>query len=96
MYVSVQEPYYPTLAELSMTRPYTFISPNHFINGHTKDGISGYSGTGPYRLAEHKIDQYAVFEANENYWGGAPKVKKMTMKVLPAGETTLMALQKGS
>lgn len=91
----LSEPYYPTLVELSMTRPYVFISPKNFINGETKDGVSGYNGTGPYKLTEHKVDQYAIFEANENYWGGAPKVKKITAKVLPAGETTFLALQKG-
>jgi len=91
----LSEPYYPTLVELSMTRPYVFISPKNFIDGGTKDGVSGYNGTGPYKLTEHKVDQYAVFEANDQYWGGAPKVKKITAKVLPAGETTFLALQKG-
>ncbi|MBH0329066.1 nickel ABC transporter substrate-binding protein [Brevibacillus brevis] len=91
----LSEPYYPTLVELSMTRPYVFISPKNFVNGGTKEGVSGYNGTGPYKLTEHNVDQYAVFEANENYWGGAPKVKKITAKVLPAGETTFLALQKG-
>jgi len=91
----LSEPYYPALVELSMTRPYVFISPKNFINGETKDGVTGYSGTGPYKLTEHKTDQYAVFEANETYWGGAPKLKKITSKVLPAGETTLLALRKG-
>lgn len=91
----LSEPYYPALTELSMTRPYVFISPKNFINGETKDGVNGYNGTGPYKLIEHKTDQYAVFAANERYWGGAPKIKKITAKVLPAGETTLLALQKG-
>ncbi|WP_373229986.1 nickel ABC transporter substrate-binding protein [Cohnella sp.] len=93
--LALSEPYYPTLLELSMTRPYVFLSPEDFKNGGTKDGVNGYDGTGPYKLTEHKTDQYAVFEANENYWGGAPKVKKITAKVLPAGETTFLALQKG-
>ncbi len=91
----LSEPYYPALLELSMTRPFVFISPKSFINGETKNGVSGYNGTGPYKLAEHKIDQYAVFEANESYWGGVPQVKKITAKVLPAGETTFLALKKG-
>lgn len=91
----LSEPYYPTLLELSFTRPYVFVSPKNFINGETKDGLNGYNGTGPYKLVEHKVDQYAVFEANENYWGGSPEIKKITGKVLPAGETTFMALQKG-
>ncbi|MED5052461.1 nickel ABC transporter substrate-binding protein [Anoxybacillus rupiensis] len=91
----LSEPYYPTLLELSLTRPYVFMSPKDFTNGGTKDGVKGYHGTGPYVLTEHKVDQYATFEANPNYWGGSPKMKKITFKVLPAGETTFLALQKG-
>ncbi|MFC9711835.1 staphylopine-dependent metal ABC transporter substrate-binding lipoprotein [Paenibacillus sp. NPDC056933] len=91
----LSEPYYPALVELSMTRPYVFISPKDFTNGGTKDGVSGYHGTGPYKLTAHKIDENATFEANEEYWGGPPEIQKITSKVLPAGETTLLALQKG-
>ncbi|OZQ66566.1 MULTISPECIES: staphylopine-dependent metal ABC transporter substrate-binding lipoprotein [Paenibacillus] len=91
----LSEPYYPALVELSMTRPYVFISPKDFKNGGTKNGVSGYDGTGPYKLTGHKIDENATFEANEEYWGGAPEIQKITSKVLPAGETTLLALQKG-
>ncbi|RNB86740.1 nickel ABC transporter, nickel/metallophore periplasmic binding protein [Brevibacillus nitrificans] len=93
--LTLAEPYYPTLLELSMTRPYVFLSPNDFQNGETKDGVKGFNGTGPYKLAEHVTDQYARFQANESYWGGSPKVKQITAKVLPSGETTLLALQKG-
>ncbi|ODP28893.1 Glutathione-binding protein GsiB [Paenibacillus nuruki] len=89
------EPYYPTLAELSMTRPYVFISPKDFKNGETKDGVNGYHGTGPYVLADHQPEQYATFKANPNYWNGTPTIPMITAKVLPAGETTYLALQKG-
>ncbi|MFC0274020.1 nickel ABC transporter substrate-binding protein [Metabacillus herbersteinensis] len=91
----LSEAYYPALVELSMTRPYVFISPKNFINGETKEGVNGYNGTGPYILTEHKTDEYATFEANENYRGGSPEIKKITSKVLPAGGTTFLALQKG-
>lgn len=91
----LSEPYYPALVELSMTRPYVFVSPKSFVGGETKNGLNSYYGTGPYKLAEHKAEQSAVFEANEQYWGGAVKIKKITAKVLPAGETTFLALQKG-
>ncbi|QUL52191.1 nickel ABC transporter substrate-binding protein [Paenibacillus tritici] len=93
--LTLSEPYYPALLELSMTRPYVFLSPKDFMNGETKDGVSGYNGTGSYRLTEHKTDQYAVFEANDDYWNGAPAIHKITAKVLPTGETTFLALQKG-
>ncbi|MFD0588728.1 staphylopine-dependent metal ABC transporter substrate-binding lipoprotein [Paenibacillus sp. GCM10027627] len=91
----LKEPYYPTLLELSMTRPYVFISPKDFVNGETKDGVKGYNGTGPYKLEKHVTEQFAKFAANETYWGGAPLIKAVTAKVLPAGETTQLALQKG-
>ena len=91
----LSEAYYPVLHELSLIRPYAFISPKNFVNGETRDGVNGYSGTGPYRLAEHKADQFTVFEANEDYWGGKPKIAKITAKVLPSGETTFMAMKKG-
>ncbi|MGM0888656.1 MAG: staphylopine-dependent metal ABC transporter substrate-binding lipoprotein [Bacillota bacterium] len=91
----LSEAYYPTLVELSMTRPYVFLSPKDFKNGGTKDGVNGFNGTGPYILTKHKTDEYATFKANENYWGGSPEIKQITSKVLPAGETTFLALQKG-
>ncbi|WP_413407359.1 staphylopine-dependent metal ABC transporter substrate-binding lipoprotein [Paenibacillus amylolyticus] len=93
--LTLSEAYYPALVELSMTRPYVFISPKDFKDGGTKDGVSGFHGTGPYKLTDHKVEENATFEANEDYWGGAPAIKKITSKVLPAGETTFLALQKG-
>lgn len=93
--LTLSDAYYPAMVELSMTRPYVFISPKDFIDGGTKDGVSGHHGTGPYRLTAHKVEESATFESNEEYWAGAPKIKKIISKVLPAGETTFLALQKG-
>ena len=91
----LSEAYYPTITELGLTRPYRMMSPSTFINGGTKDGVSSYSGTGAYKLDKHVTDQYAVFKANNSYWGGVPVIKTITMKVMPAGETTLMAFKNG-
>ncbi|HII91185.1 MAG TPA: nickel ABC transporter, nickel/metallophore periplasmic binding protein [Methanosarcina sp.] len=90
----LSEAYYPTLNELGYTRPYSMMSPKCFLNGETKNGVSGHIGTGPYKLIDHVEDQYATFEANPNYWGGEPSIKKIIRKVLPTGQTTLLALQK--
>ncbi len=88
-------PYYPTLEELGLTRPFRFASPKSFIDGQTKDGVNGYVGTGPWVLTEHKDNQYAIFTANENYWGEKPKVKAVKWKVMPDHQTILLALEKG-
>lgn len=91
----LSNPYYPTLEELGLTRPYHMMSPATFINGATMDGVSDYVGTGAYKLEEYVEDQYAVFTANEKYHVGVPAIKKITMKVMPAGETPLLAMMNG-
>ena len=88
-------PYYPTLVELGLVRPFRIISPNCFINGQTKDGVSGYVGTGPWVLSEHKEKQYALFTANKNYWGAQPKLQAVRWRVMPDHQTIMLALQKG-
>lgn len=93
--LSLSEAYYPTLFELALTRPYRIMSPKVFIDGNTAKGIESPVGTGAYILSEYVAGQYAVFTSNENYWGGAPEIKKVTFKVMPAGETPLLAMQNG-
>ncbi|WP_152655472.1 nickel ABC transporter substrate-binding protein [Oceanobacillus sp. CFH 90083] len=91
----LKHPYYPTLTELGLTRPFRFLSPNDFVDGMTRDGISGYSGTGPWVLSEHKENQEAVFTANKDYWGEQPKMNTVRWKVIPDHQTILLALEKG-
>ncbi|GKX58701.1 nickel ABC transporter, nickel/metallophore periplasmic binding protein [Leminorella grimontii] len=93
--IKLKNPYYPTLVELGLTRPFRFISPKSFIDGKTKSGVKNYAGTGPWVLAEHKVNQYALFTANPNYWGAKPKLSAVLWKVIPDRQSMLMALQKG-
>ena len=87
--------YYPALAELSLCRPYTMLSPNDFIDGETQKGVKGYNGTGPYVLTDHVVDEHATFKSFKDYWGGEPKVKTFVWRVLPAGQTTYLAMLNG-
>ena len=93
--IELSEPYYPLLTELGVTRPFAMISPKAMKDGSTKDGVNAYIGTGPYVLTNFVTDEYAVFEANENYWGEQPKIKKITVKVIPDNQTRILALEKG-
>lgn len=93
--IKLTEPYYPTLTELAVTRPFRFISPNSMIDGSTMNGVNGYIGTGPYVLTESKKDEYAVFTSFEDYYGEQPDLKKITMKVIPDNQARVLALQKG-
>ncbi|SCI00935.1 nickel ABC transporter substrate-binding protein [Romboutsia sp. 1001713B170207_170306_H8] len=93
--LTLEHPYYPTLEELALTRPFRMLSPNCFIDGSTKDGVNGYIGTGPWVLSEHKEDQYSIFIANENYYGEKPKVSSIKWNVMTDHQTILLALEKG-
>ena len=91
----LSEPYYPFLVELGVTRPFRFISPNCFIDGTTKNGVSDIIGTGSYVLTENHVDEYAVFNVNENYWGEKPEIQEIVAKVIPDNQSRVMALENG-
>lgn len=93
--LKLKNPYYPTLTELSLTRPFRFISPTAFIEGATKNGVSSYAGTGPWVLKNHQRNQRAQFERNPNYWGESPALAGVNWNVIPDRQTLLLALQKG-
>lgn len=91
----LRHPYFPTLIELGLSRPFRFVSPRCMRSGSTKDGLSCLAGTGPWMLAEHKRNQYALFKANPSYWGTRPKLEAVRWNVLPDPQAILMALEKG-
>ena len=93
--IELSEPYYPLF-----NRAWCYETVCHDLSeamkdGSTKDGVNAYIGTGPYVLTDFVTDEYAVFEANENYWGEQPKIKKITVKVIPDNQTRILALEKG-
>ena len=52
-------------------------------------------GTGPYKFVEWIKDDRVVFEANADYWGGAPQVKRLVFRPIPEGAARVAALQAG-
>ena len=52
-------------------------------------------GTGPYKLVEYEADQFYVFEANPNYFMGAPKVDELVVIEYADTAGSLAALQSG-
>ena len=52
-------------------------------------------GTGPYKLVAWNKGESLELEAFEDYWGGAPAIKKVVWKVLPEGSSRTMALEAG-
>lgn len=52
-------------------------------------------GTGPYKLVDYKADEYYHFVAHEEFWGGAPLVKELTLVMIKDPQTMFSALKSG-
>lgn len=52
-------------------------------------------GTGPFKLVEWTHDEQVVFEANPDYFEGAPKIDKLVFKILPDSTVRFLELKQG-
>jgi nickel transport system substrate-binding protein len=94
--LTLKEPYYPTIQELAVVRPVRFLGEAGFPeDGDTSKGVAKPIGTGPWVLDEYKVDEFAIFKRNENYWGELPSVEEIKVKVIPDAETRVLAFEKG-
>ncbi len=59
------------------------------------DFSSNPIGTGPYILDHYTPASEIVFNANENYFRGVARIKKVTMKIIVDPNTSLISLQAG-
>jgi len=64
---------------------------------HAAEGDIGAEpvGTGPYKFVEWDRGNQIVLEANEDYWDGAPDVKKVTYRFVGEAGTRLSGLMAG-
>lgn len=94
--LTLTEAYYPTIQELAVVRPVRFLGEAGFPqDGDTSKGVEKPVGTGPWVLEEYKVDEFAVFKRNEEYWGELPSVERIKVKVIPDAETRVLAFEKG-
>ena len=89
----------PSAAALNNITTETFIVPKHIFKDEPDFSVNELKadpvGTGPYKLKEYKRGEYISFEANENYYGGAPAIKNVTLQIIGSPDTMKVALQKG-
>ncbi|CAL9637448.1 ABC transporter substrate-binding protein [Streptomyces sp. enrichment culture] len=74
------------------------IVPEHIAGGQDPNTGSFNTepvGTGPYVLTGWSKGEKLTFKANPNYWGGAPKVKKVTMAVIKDDDVRATRLRAG-
>ncbi|MFH1138002.1 MAG: ABC transporter substrate-binding protein [Pseudomonadota bacterium] len=97
--VNLKNPYGPFLQTLA-TDAASIVNPAVMKN--EKDGDLAQAwlaqntiGSGAYRLTEWKRGERAVLEARADYWGGAPKTKKVIIRFMSESADRRMALEQG-
>lgn len=74
------------------------IVPRHlFVNTDptTNPATRAPVGTGPYRFVSHTPDSEIRYVANADYFGGAPAIDRIVMRVIPDGSMQVVALESG-
>jgi peptide/nickel transport system substrate-binding protein len=78
-----------------------FIVPEHILKDTDPKAVETIEfsttkpiGTGPYKFIKYETDQYSEFEANPDYFQGAPKIQKIFVKRMP-GDQAIAQLESG-
>jgi len=98
----------PTSATLHFGRPMvtvqewwnflgSYIVPKKYYMevGH-EEFIKNPIGSGPYKLVDYQRGSRIVLAANDNYWGGAPKIKNVTFEIITDAPARVAAVQSGN
>ena len=86
---NLSRPYTLFLNELSSTHSYPV------MKADPDEEVTGYIGTGPYKIDEMKRTQYLTLTKNEHFWQGDVRIDKIRLKVIPDAETRAMSLEAG-
>jgi len=68
-------------------------SPKGFDEEGNFNGMA--QGTGPFKMLENKLDEYAIVERNEDYYGEKAMAKSIKVRVIPDPDTRFSALKAG-
>jgi peptide/nickel transport system substrate-binding protein len=71
------------------------LSPRHTIAVGKEAIATKPNGTGPFKLVSWTKNEQMVLEANESYWRGAPKVKRLVVRPILEDAARIAALQAG-
>ena len=85
---------FPTLENQLALRG-AIVPPKYFRD---KDGptlAKSPVGSGPFKFVRWIKDEAITMEANESWWGGAPKIKTLVVRPIPEHTTRVAALQAG-
>ena len=100
--IIVDQAYAPTFFLYCLTSTAGSVVDKKEVMAHEKEGDlgygwlkTGYAGSGPYTLRTWKASEIIMLDANKNYWGDAPKLKRIIIRHIVGSSSQRMLLEKG-
>ncbi len=102
MVIETDKAYAPTFFLYCLTATIGSVVEKAEVMKHEKNGDLGhewlrthYAGSGPFALKTWKASELLMLEANDNYWDGAPAMKRVIIRHIPEPATQRLLLEKG-
>lgn len=86
---------WPAVKAFAGTFGCLMFSPTYLKNNTPEYKRTHVVGTGPFKFAEYKRDEYVKFDRFDDYWRGRPFLDGIDYKIIPDQNTQLMAFRSG-
>lgn len=100
--LTLDKPYAPTFLLYCLTAGVGSVVDKRLVLEHEKDGDLGHAwlktnsaGSGPFKLRAWKPNESITYDANPDYWQGAPKFRRVVTRHIPESATQRLLLEKG-
>jgi peptide/nickel transport system substrate-binding protein len=100
--LTLDKPYAPTFLLYCLTAGVGGVVDQKLAMEHEKDGDLGHewlktnsAGSGPFKLRAWKPNESVAYDANPDYWLGAPKFKRIVTRHIAEPATQRLLLEKG-
>lgn len=100
--IETDKAYAPTFVLYCLTATISSIVDKKLVMEHEQDGDLGYNwlktnyaGVGPFKLRQWKPNESLALDRNDDYWGGAPAMKRVIIRHIVEPATQQLLLEKG-
>nr|WP_322096488.1 ABC transporter substrate-binding protein [Pelagibius marinus] len=100
--IETDKAYAPTFVLYCLTATISSIVDKKLVMEHEQDGDLGYNwlktnyaGVGPFKLRQWKPNESLTLDRNDDYWGGAPAMKRVIIRHIVEPATQQLLLEKG-
>ncbi len=93
--MTLKEPNYALFESFVLFKALKGLGYPEQIMEHQSRPVRDPIGTGPFKLVEWVSGDHITIERNEQYWGKRPYLDRVIFRIIPDGQTRVLALQKG-